>query len=235
MNAFLRPLLGALLDLVLPEWCAGCTRMPGRLCDACAGRLSGVVRRCTPTPAPRGLPPVWAVAAYEGPVRAAVIAYKERGRVALADALGSALARSVGAAAAHAPPGAELLLVPVPSTRRRTAQRGYDPVLRMLSAAVGEMRAAGLAARYATVLDHTRRVADQAGLDAAARSANLSGAFAVRRWARGLLGGRQVLVVDDVVTTGATLTEAARALRAAGAIVAGAAVVAATARAGRGS
>lgn len=214
MYAFLRPLLAALLDLVLPEWCAGCTRMPGRLCAACAGRLSGAVRRCTPTPAPRGLPAVWAVAAYEGPVRAAIIAYKERGRVALASALGSALARSVGAAAAHAPPraanrsgahlsGAELLLVPVPSARRRTAERGYDPIDRMLPAAIGELRAAGICARYAAVLGHTRRVADQAGLDAAARAANLSGAFTVRRWARGLLAGRQVVVVDDVVTTAA--------------------------------
>ena len=71
-----------------------------------------------------------------------------------------------------------------------------------------------------------RRVADQSGLDAAGRSANLAGALR----ASSDLSGVPVVVVDDVVTTGATLVEAARALRDAGALVRGAAVVAATQR-----
>jgi predicted amidophosphoribosyltransferase len=75
-------------------------------------------------------------------------------------------------------------------------------------------------------LEHRRRVADQAGLSAADRAANLSGALQARFDLRGL----RVIVVDDVVTTGATLAEAARALRAAGAEVTAAAVIAATAR-----
>jgi predicted amidophosphoribosyltransferase len=75
-------------------------------------------------------------------------------------------------------------------------------------------------------LQHRRRVADQAGLTATARSANLTGALRARLDLRGV----RVIVVDDVVTTGATLTEAARALRAAGAEVPAAAVIAATER-----
>lgn len=76
------------------------------------------------------------------------------------------------------------------------------------------------------VLDHRRRVADQAGLSAAERAANLSGALRARFDLRGL----RLIVVDDVMTTGATLAEAARALRSAGAEVPAAAVIAATAR-----
>jgi predicted amidophosphoribosyltransferase len=75
-------------------------------------------------------------------------------------------------------------------------------------------------------LGHQRRVADQAGLTAADRATNLSGALRVRQDLRGL----RVVVVDDVITTGATLAEAARALRAAGAEVPAAAVIAATER-----
>jgi predicted amidophosphoribosyltransferase len=82
----------------------------------------------------------------------------------------------------------------------------------------------GVAAR--PLLAPTRSVADQAGLDTSGRARNLAGALAARRCADGL----RVVVVDDVVTTGATLAEATRALRAAGAEVLGAAVVAATVR-----
>jgi predicted amidophosphoribosyltransferase len=78
----------------------------------------------------------------------------------------------------------------------------------------------------AQALQHRRRVADQAGLTATARSTNLTGALQARLDLRGV----RVIVVDDVVTTGATLTEAARALRDAGAEVPAAAVIATTER-----
>lgn len=273
----LRPLLdalGTLLDLVLPEWCAGCGRQPGRLCATCVGRLAVAAAPATPDPVPRGLPPTWAVAPYDGPVRAALLAFKERGRLVLAGPLGAALARSLSAAAAHAPPGAVVAVVPVPSSRAALRQRGYDPLGRVVRVALGvwsrsrvpgvragpppgsaAVRSAGRSvgrsadlsgARsggwsvgrsaehawlvYAPVLRHVRPVADQAGLDAAARTANLSGALAVPAGAVRAVAGRAVVVVDDVLTTGATLTEATRALRAAGARVVGAAVVAATPR-----
>lgn len=206
-------MLADLLDLVLPRDCAGCA-VPGRtLCPRCAGILAAPPSAHRPTPAPPGLPPLVAAAAYDGVVRSLLLAHKERGRLALAGPLGRALA---GAAAVHGP-GA--VLVPVPSSRASVRARGHDHARRL--AAVAGRR---LGVRTAPVLVQARHVDDQAGLDATARSANLAGALVARR----RLDGLDVVVVDDVVTTGATLAEAARALSAAGASVRGAAVVAAT-------
>jgi Predicted amidophosphoribosyltransferases len=121
-----------------------------------------------------------------------------------------------------------VLLVPVPSARAAVRARGHDPALRITIAAVRELRARRLRVRCLDVLRQTRGVADQATLTATERLANLAGALSVARPAT--VQGRRLLIVDDVITTGATLAEAARALRAAGAHVLAVAVVAATIR-----
>jgi ComF family protein len=205
--------LADLLDLVLPRDCAGCS-VPGRtLCPRCAEALTARPAACGPTPAPAGMPPLVAAAAYDGVVRSLLLAHKERGRLALAGPLGRALA---GAAAVH---GRGLVLVPVPSSPASVRARGHDHARRL-----AQVAGRRLGVRAAAVLVQGRGVEDQSGLDAAARAANLAGALRARR----RLDGLRVVVVDDVVTTGATLAEAARALTAAGADVSGAAVVAAT-------
>jgi predicted amidophosphoribosyltransferase len=114
-----------------------------------------------------------------------------------------------------------VVLVPVPSSPAAVRARGQDHARRLARAAARTLP--GVPAR--PLLRLTRAVADQAGLDTAARARNLSGALTARASA-----GLRVVVVDDVVTTGATLAEATRALQAAGAQVLGAAVVAATVR-----
>jgi predicted amidophosphoribosyltransferase len=98
-------------------------------------------------------------------------------------------------------------------------------VRRIALAAAGSLRRDGSAARVRCVLRQRRRVSDQSGLSAQRRLANLSGALVAA--GRGLAAAEPVLLVDDLITTGASLTEAARAVRAAGGIVLGAAVVAA--------
>ena len=223
---------GAVLaDLILPMECAGCgesrsrSALPG-LCTLCALSLSGPPMTARLPHSVDGLSalPVHALAAYLDPVPEIIIAQKEHGRLDLARPLGQELARAAEAAAAGADP---LWLVPVPSTRAATVRRGQDPMLRMARVAAARLRASGRAAAVLPALTHRRKVADQAGLGRRSRAENLAGALAVRASSARLLGERPVVLVDDVVTSGATLAEAARALRAAGNAPVGAAVLAA--------
>lgn len=211
MSAF-----AALLDLVLPRRCIGCGSPLGLLCQAClpAGPLLRIEGHPVPTVA---------AAAYDAAVRAALLAYKERGRRDLARPLGELLGRSSSAVLERAPPG-PVVLVPVPSARSAVRARGGDHVLRLAWRAAGRC-----GARVAPdVLSLARAVRDSAGLTTGERAVNVAHAMIARPAARGF----GAVLVDDIVTTGATLGEAARALRAAGWPVVGAAVVAATQRHG---
>jgi predicted amidophosphoribosyltransferase len=219
-----------LLDLLFPTECAGCGDAGGLVCDACRVALSGPARLAWPRPSPPGLPPPWAVAAYSGPARSLLLAYKERGTIGAARRLAVPLATAIEAAAGVGARTA--VVVPVPSSRPAIRQRGDDVTLLLARRAASVARRRGLAVSVVPALRHARRVADQAGLGAERRAANLAGAFTVRPGATRGLTGQQVVIVDDVVTTGATLAEAARALRASGVGVGAAAVVAATRRRG---
>jgi predicted amidophosphoribosyltransferase len=202
-------LAAALADLVLPRCCVGCGR-PGRsLCLGCAPR--DVLRLDV-----AGLPVV-AAGAYAGAVRAALLAYKERGRRDLGAPLGELLAHAVALCPAA-------VLVPVPCTPRAARDRGGDHVLRL--ARVAGRRSAG---SVGTALRLARPVQDSAGLGVRERATNLYTAMTATAPPVARAGA---VVVDDIVTTGATLREAARALAAAGWTVRGAAVVAATERRG---
>ncbi|MEU8464833.1 phosphoribosyltransferase family protein [Streptomyces sp. NPDC029003] len=224
-----------LAGLVLPSDCAGCGAARRVLCDGCRGALSGGragrVRPAARRAGPVGLPVVVAGAAYEGAVRAVVLAHKERGALPLAGPLGAALAAAVLRADGEGEGGGagELALVPVPSARPTLRARGHDPARRVALAAAARLRAGGVPARVAPVLRLRRPVADQAGLGARERLENLAGALRVCAGGTRAVEGARIVVVDDVITTGATLAEAARALRAAGLRVRAAAVVAASA------
>ncbi|MEW1641350.1 phosphoribosyltransferase family protein [Streptomyces sp. NPDC091219] len=111
------------------------------------------------------------------------------------------------------PAQAPLLLVPVPSARATVRARGHDPARRIALAAAGELRRTGTPARVAAVLRQGRWVADQAGLNSRQRLENLAGALEVVPGGGRLLAGGPVVLVDDLMTTGATLREAARAVR----------------------
>ncbi|MFD5730840.1 ComF family protein [Streptomyces sp. NPDC058368] len=218
--------------LVLPVACGGCGRARTELCEACGARLyGGAPRRVRPSPEPAGLPVVHAAAGYEGAVRAVLLAHKERGVLAMARPLGRALAGAIRAGIGRDPDGRPLLLVPVPSARRAVAARGHDPARRIALAAAAQLRRTGVPATVAPVLRQRRAVADQSGLTAAERGANLAGALDVAPGSGRLLTAGRVVLVDDLLTTGATLAEAARAVGAAcgraGSRVRDAAVVAA--------
>ncbi|MER6202260.1 ComF family protein [Streptomyces sp. NPDC001586] len=212
-----------LAGLVLPVDCAGCGAVRVLVCAGCRETLSGAgAGPVRPSPRPAGLPVVRAAAVYEGGVRALLLAHKERGALPLAGVLGEALAGAVlaggpvGGPVRAGPPAAEVALVPVPSARRQVRARGHDPARRIALAAAGRLRRAGVPARVAPVLRLRRAVADQAGLGARQRRENLAGALTVCRDGARLTDGAAIVLVDDLITTGATLAEAARAVRAAG-------------------
>ncbi|MFI5616971.1 ComF family protein [Streptomyces sp. NPDC051567] len=216
-----------LAGLVLPVDCAGCGAVGVLLCAGCGSALSGAgAGRVRPSAWPEGLPVVHAAARYEEAVRAVVLAHKERGALPLAGVLGAALAAAVragGSGVGRA--GEEVALVPVPSARWRVRARGHDPARRIALAGAARLRRAGVPARVAPVLRLRRAVADQVGLGARERRENLSGALGVCRDGARLTAGARIVLVDDLITTGATLAEAARAVRAAGLVPGGRGVV----------
>lgn len=215
------------MDLVVPADCAGCGQARTALCVRCGRALyGGVPRRVRPSPEPPGLPAVYAAAPYADEVRAVLLAHKERGALGLAAPLGRALAgavragrRQVEPAAGGSPqdPSGCWLLVPVPSARRAVRARGHDAARRIAYAAAGVLRRSGDPVRVLAALRQRRGVADQSGLGPRQRRANLAGALEVAAGAGRLLrGAGRVVLVDDLMTTGASLAEAARAVRAAG-------------------
>ncbi|RBY86536.1 ComF family protein [Blastococcus sp. TF02A-30] len=206
--------LSALADLVLPRTCAGCGRPASPLCGSCAALLARP-RPAAPRRFPDGFPPTAAAGAYRGTVRPAVVEFKERGRAELAVPLGAALALAVAAvvAAVPGPWRGPVLLVPVPSSAAALRARGRDHVRELAGRAVRELCAAGLPAAQAPLLRRRGRVRDSAGLPAAQRRANLAGSFVLAR--RPAAPEGLLVLVDDVVTSGATLAEAASVLAAA--------------------
>lgn len=177
-----------------PVSCSGCGAPDVAVCGPCAAALrQPLVRESLD-----GVPLV-AAAAYDGAVRSLVAACKERGGRAEARALGAGLARAVAAA----PDG---VLVRVPPSRGAMRRRGFDPLALVL-------RTAGL---RAVPLRRVGGGGEQKERSAQARAEAARGSLALPARAAARLRGARVVVVDDVVTSGATAREALRALRAAG-------------------
>ena len=210
-TSWLLPHLLAAAAVASPVDCAGCGLADVVLCATCRARL---VPRPVLLDLPGG-PHVHAGLRYEGAVRDVVLACKQGGRTRLVRELAPALAAAVDVALAGAAEAGDVVVVPVPPSAAGTRRRGWDPV-QLLAAR------AGLPLHPALVRVGGGRGA-QKGRDRAARARAAEGSL----WARRSVRGRCVLVVDDVVTSGSTVTEAARALRRAGAEVVGAACLAA--------
>lgn len=206
-SALVREALADALSLAFPVDCAGCGIAGRVLCASCRDALQ-------PVPLRRVLDgglAVWSGLRYDGAVAAAFRALKENGRTALVRDLAPGLRVALEAAGAGE---SGLLAVPVPTSRAAMRRRGYRVVDLLL-------RRAGAAP--CRLLAPARATADQRGLDRRARGENAFGSLLARP-----APGLRVVIVDDVVTTGSTLREAARALEAAGAHVVGAATAAAT-------
>lgn len=228
-------------DLVLGSTCVGC-QTPGRpLCRVCEDMLPRHGRPAWPTPTPPGLAPPFAAGAYDGVLKDMVNQHKEHAAFALATPLGRVLADVVHDLLAHLVHEAQgsatgpVRLVPVPSRPPVVRARGHDPMLRVTRAAARRLRQHGFDARVCRLLVSRSPVADQSTLGAEARAANLAGSMSCRRAAAAVdrAGTGFTVVVDDVLTTGATAREAQRALEHADLAVLGVATVAATRKLGR--
>lgn len=157
--------------------------------------------------------PVVSALRYDAVVRRAILAFKHSDRTDVAQALARPFAVAVAAAQA----GRQVELVAVPPTRSAYRRRGYDPVRLLLARA-------GLP--HSRVLAVTAARLEQKALATAERFANAAGSMTATR----AVDGRQFIIVDDVVTTGATIVEAARAIEASGGTVVAAATLAFTPR-----
>lgn len=217
----------ALADLVLGARCAGCGVAALGLCPDCTTALAGLRPRRAFRPLP-GFPATVSAGEYAGRLRRVVLVTKERGGLSHLPLLGRLLARAVASLVLAGDPVTPLVLVPVPTVRARVLERGLDLTAVLAQRAARELHGYGLPVVAAGVVRLAQAPADQVGLGRQDRVANLRGAYRC--------GGRvpsgSVVVVDDVVTTGATLSAVADTLRSAGVYPYGAATLADTPRRG---
>ncbi len=221
-------------DLLLGASCHGCGVAWWGICPQCRAAVAAQPTYLTvPDPEPPGFPTTATSAPYDTVLRQVISAHKDRQALALTGFLADRLALSVHrllVTFASRTEGQKVTLVPVPSAATVVRQRGVDATWTLARRAAARLRVAHRLTVRRLLAQH-RGVVDQSGLSATERTANLRDAFRLRRPATGGLPTNElVVVVDDVVTTGSSLTEAARVLTGAGIDVLGAATIAATVR-----
>ncbi|MEE2521372.1 phosphoribosyltransferase family protein [Pseudarthrobacter sp. J75] len=227
-----------LCALVLPVDCVACGAEDEALCAGCRQR----VRKLTGSPfraeadaaALVGfdgatLLPVVASGVYRDELAQSILAFKKHGQYQLRTELANALLKAINAGLPPVPAGAaSVCLVPVPSSASAYRRRGFSPVQLLLSGlrwrlgSIPVKDVLRVRGRGRAVAGHS----GQKGLGRGDRASRVKGSMRVGKFHRNTIAGRHCLLVDDVLTTGATLAEAARALHAAGGIVRGAVVLA---------
>ena len=219
-------------DLVFPPVCMACRRAvgtDGALCPSCWGRMRFIERPFCErlgvpfaqelgaegllSPEAMAQPPVYsrarAVVCYEdGPARGLVHRLKYHDRLEVAPAMGAWMARAGGELLAQAD-----LLVPAPLHPTRLFRRRFNQAAE-LARAVSRQSGVPMEAQ---ALIRRKRTSPQVGLSKSQRALNLQGAFVAPEAMRPRLEGKRIVLIDDVITSGATLNAAARALRRAGA------------------
>ncbi len=214
-------LWNSIINLLFPPSCIRCDKEGRWLCASCEAALPlALIRWCpfcgsaedTSHLQSHALPfdALYTFLRYQEPwVASTVRSLKYDGVVGMATTLSALLAQrlpeSVGG-------GTEILVTAIPMHRSRERKRGFNQ-----AEALGRRLAEQRGWTFAMPLRRIRKVHAQAGTGATERVANMAGVFGVDSGAQGMVRGRNVLLVDDVVTTGATLSEAARTLRDAGA------------------
>lgn len=207
--SWLNEAVSGLVDLLFPLQCAGCGAPGTQWCSGCARELGGLRRVHRPLSA--GGPPMYALGRYRGAARRAVLAYKEAGQRHLAEPFGHHLATAVVALAGEIGMERACCLVPAPSRRIAARRRGGAHMTRVAHRAAGRLAGAGWSARVADCLVTESGAVDSAELAPAERMGNLSGRVRARP-ADLPPTDPPVLLIDDVITSGATAAVCARVL-----------------------
>ncbi len=212
-----RELRTDLADLVLARSCAGCEAPGSVLCAACWTFLTrGILERELPDGAV-----AFAATDYLGVGKSVVLAHKEHGWQVLTPFLGALLARAVTSVTSDA-----VTLVPIPPHAHSRARRGTDPLADIVRAAIQALRTIGQPATSASLILRSRDSGAMKLLGREQRRLAVESSFALSERSHHIRG--QIVVVDDVITTGVTVTEALRTLVGAGYEVADVATVAST-------
>lgn len=203
-------IVGEVAELLLPRRCAGCGDSGYLLCPTCRTALASPPRRAFPPTSPHV--PVFALGPYDGAHRSVVLAMKERSNLAVRRHVGAVLEATLNFLEARGEIPYGCALVPAPTRASSARARGGDPVKAMCDAT---------SRTVLPILLLDAHVTDQSELDAAARRANLAGAVQLRPPPSAADPSVRCVVVDDVVTTGATLQASVEKLLAHGIDVAG--------------
>ena len=220
-------MLAGVADFLLPPACAGCggsagaevragmgpvcancrlglPRVPAPACPRCGAPMgTGEAPSCLECMDwPEGLESAAAACMLESPARELVHALKYQGWRSVGQFMGAEMARSAGAAARAAE-----FVVPVPTSARNVRRRGYNQAA-VIASAVSEAMDIPLL----ECLERRRQGGTQTTLNPMQRRANVSDAFVVAEGSAGTVQGRRLLLVDDVITTGATILAAVRVL-----------------------
>ena len=194
-----------LLNFVLPSRCAACDKPGSDLCEQCLSEISIELHEFQI----HGLPG-FAVTKYTPLISNVIVAFKEKGQFALSKTLAALFSEAISLLPKFESP---VYLVPAPSSPENFARRGFQPALLLAN----EIAKKHVGFRVLNSLVFTRKVQDQVGLSGSQRLANLESSMKLNQ----SVTGRVCYLVDDVVTTGATATQAARVLLIGGAQVAG--------------
>lgn len=225
----LRPVWLDMLAIVWPCACVSCGLPDREFCDECARALRWQEGRAQLTRSPSG-DEVWVCGRYEATLRAVLVACKHGGRYRFVSALGALLSGPLDAAISQGSGTRPVIILTAPSRPARVRERGFRHLDVIARCALADLRARGMATgRRAVLTQHALRAlpgrTGQVGLDQGQRAQNASLIYVPNR-VKSKLEGREVVLVDDIVTTGATIRAAVETLTAAGATVVGIATLA---------
>lgn len=202
ISALLHDIHQGLRSLVFPQICIMCGINLGNICSICSNswKKSASLTRFNEVPSA-------SVAVYEQGVSRVILKAKEERNKYAQEIIAASLFKAITLLRTN--DRGDFVLVPIPSTAQAIRKRGESFLHPILKLVIDEAAHNGEKWYWRELLIHSKRVRDQAGLTPQQRQANLEGVFRLREGVREV---RPIIVVDDVVTTGATLRNAILAL-----------------------